>query len=67
MIRFFLFLIGFGFSVIGFMYIILYLNYLTIGYSFSEYIKFILGRGECYFAFIGIILLTTSILKKERT
>ena len=65
MIRFFLFLIGFGFSIIGFMYIILYLNYLTIGYSFIDYLIFISKRVECYFSIIGIILITISIFKKE--
>ena len=34
--RIFLFLIGFGLSVLGFSYIILYLNLLTIGYNLEE-------------------------------
>ncbi len=66
MIRFFLFLFGFGLSIIGFMYIILYLNYLTIGYSLLDYFNLITKRVECLLAFIGLILITISIFKKER-
>lgn len=65
MIRFFLFLVGFGFSIIGFMYIILYLNYLTIGYTVLEYINFIFKRFECLLAIIGIIFIIIAIFKKE--
>ena len=65
MIRFFLFLIGFGFSIIGFMYIILYLNYITIGYTFLEYLNFIFKRFECLLAVIGIIFIMIAIFKKE--
>lgn len=64
MIRFFLFLIGFGFSIIGFMYIILYLNYLSIGYTFLEYLCFISKRLECLLAVLGIVLIVMSIFKK---
>lgn len=60
MLRIFFFLLGFGFMVIGFTYLILYLNLLTIGYNFSEYVHFIISRFECYYVVIGffIILLT---------
>ena len=64
MIRFFLFLIGFGFATIGFMYIILYLNYLTIGYTFLEYLTFIVKRFECLLALFGLILIIIAIFKK---
>ena len=47
MLLIFLFLIGFGLAIIGSMYIILYLNYLTIGYTFLEYLKLISLRFEC--------------------
>ena len=64
MIRFFLFLIGFGFSIIGCMYIILYLNYLTIGYTMLDYLSFISRRFECLLAIVGIILIEIEIFKK---
>ena len=63
--RILLLLIGFGLATIGFMYIILYLNYIEIGYSFLEYLKFILKRFECWLAIIGFILIIISIFKKE--
>lgn len=64
MIRFFLFLIGFGFSIIGCMYIILYLNYLTFGYTMLDYLSFISRRFECLLAIVGIILIAIAIFKK---
>ena len=65
MIRFFLFLIGFGFSIIGCMYIILYLNYLTIGYTIFDYLSFVFKKIECLLAVVGIILIAIAIFKKE--
>ena len=62
-IRSFIFLFGFGLSVISLSYIIIYLNLLTIGYNFSVYVNFISRRIECYYTIIGftIILLTLTI------
>jgi len=64
-IRVFLFLIGFGFSIIGFMYLILYLNYLTIGYTFLEYLTLVSKRFECILAILGIILIIIAIFKGD--
>lgn len=61
--RIFFFLLGFGLSVIGFTYIIGYLNLLTMGYSFIEYILFIVKRLECIIAIIGFIMITCTIFK----
>lgn len=66
MLYYFLFLIGFGLSIIGFMYIILYLNYLSIGLSIQEYLNLISKRGECYLAIIGLFIISIVILKKEK-
>ena len=60
-IKILLFLIGFGLSIIGFMYIITYLNLLTIGYNFLEYVNFIIRRIECLYAPIGLLLICVSI------
>ena len=49
---------------IGFVYIILYLNILSIGYNFSYYVNFISRRVECYFVIIGFIILNLSIYIK---
>lgn len=64
-VRFVTFLIGFGLMVIGFMYIILYLNLISVGYSYNEYLGFITTRFECYFSLIGLILVTSAIYYKE--
>ena len=64
MTRIFFFLLGFGLMTIGFVYIILYLNILSIGYNFSYYVNFISRRIECYFTIIGLIILILSIYIK---
>ena len=62
--KIFFFLVGFGLTVIGFVYIISYLNLLTIGYNFIDYVNFIIRRGECLMAFIGIIIMSISLTYK---
>lgn len=59
--RIFFFLIGFGFTVVGNVYIISYLNLLTIGYNFFDYVNFIIWRIECLYSIIGIIIIIISI------
>lgn len=63
MIRIFFFLTGFALMVLGLAFTILYLNLLTIGYNFTDYVNFIISRVECYYTIIGftIILLTLTI------
>lgn len=63
--RFFLFLVGFGFTLIGFVYIISYLNLTTIGYNFMEYVNFIVRRYECWLSIIGIIIMTLTVFIKK--
>ncbi len=64
MLRIVLFLVGFGFSIIGFIYIIAYLNYLSIGYTLLEYLMLIMTKIECLLAIIGIIFLNIAIFMK---
>lgn len=59
--RIFFFLVGFGFTLIGSVYIISYLNLMTIGYNFSQYVHFICSRIECFFAVIGLIIILCTI------
>lgn len=59
--RIFFFLIGFGLTVVGGVYMISYLNLLTIGYNFLEYVNFIIRRIECMSIFIGLLLISLSI------
>ena len=58
MIRIFFFLMGFGLMSIGLSFIILYLNLMTIGYN---YVNFISRRIECYYSIIGLIIMVLSI------
>ncbi len=64
MVRVFFFLLGFGLMVIGFSFIILYLNLTTIGYNFSNYVHFISRRIECYYSILGFIIMILSITIK---
>lgn len=65
MLRFILFLFSFGMSVIGFTYIIIYLNLLSMGYSFSDYLVFILTRFECLISVIGLFIVSIIILGRK--
>ena len=64
MLRILSFLFGFGLMVIGSIYIIMYLNLFTFGYSFTEYISYIFKQLDCLFAPLGLIGLTLSIYIK---
>jgi hypothetical protein len=64
--KIFLFLVGFGFMLIGSLYIIAYLNLLTIGYNFLEYVKFITSRIECWNFVLGVILIFISTCEGEK-
>ena len=61
-IKIIFFLIGFGLTTIGSVYIICYLNLFTIGYNFFEYVNFIIRRIECLNAFIGVIIMILSLI-----
>ena len=66
MTRFFFFLIGFGLTIIGSVYVIIYLNLTTIGYNFLEYVNFIIRRPECWNLILGIIIMFFSLPKEEK-
>lgn len=61
LLKIFIFLIGFGLTTIGLVYIIAYLNLLTLGYNFLDYVNFIIRRIECLNTFLGIIIMNISI------
>ena len=65
-LRFFLFLLGFGLTTIGCVYIICYLNLFNIGYNFFQYVNFIIRRIECLNAPIGIIIMILSLTIKRK-
>lgn len=57
MFRLFAFLVGFGFTILGNIYIICYLNLMSLGYNLTEYVKFISKRFECLIGLIGLIII----------
>lgn len=61
LLKVFLFLLGFGLTTIGCVYIIVYLNLLSLGYNFFDYVNFIIRQVECIEALIGIILMLIAI------
>lgn len=62
--RIFFFLVGFALMVLGFSYIILYLNLLSLGYNFSFYVNFIIRRVECYYAVVGFLIMLLTLINK---
>ena len=64
MTRIFFFLFGFGLMTLGFVFLISYLNLLNSGYSFSDYVNFIIRRVECYYPIMGFIIINLSIYLK---
>lgn len=60
--RIFFFLFGFGMMVIGASFLILYLNLFTIGYSFLDYVNFIIRRPETYYLIVGFIILALTLI-----
>jgi hypothetical protein len=61
MIRLFLYLIGFGLSVIGGVTSIAYLNIITAGQSIIDYFYFISKKIECYLFPFGFFLIWLSL------
>lgn len=59
--NFIVLLIGILFSSVGLLFIFLYTNLLTLGYSFFEFVNFISKRFECLLFFLGIVLIVFSL------
>lgn len=59
--KIFLFMLGYALTLIGLLYIISYLNLLSLGYNFLEYVYFIIRRIECIYVVIGICLMIFSV------
>lgn len=59
--RILVFLVGFGLTIIGMSYIIMYLNLLTLGYNFFKYVNFIIRRVECLNFIFGVLLMLFSL------
>lgn len=61
-IKSFLFLFGFGLSVISTTFILMYLNLFTLGYNFFDYLFFISKRIECINIFMGLLFIYIAFL-----
>mgnify|MGYP003314417636 FL=1 len=64
--RIIIFLLGIILTITGMISLILYLNLLTFGYSFLEYVNFIIRKFECISLFIGLIIIWISISYRRK-
>ena len=64
--RIILFIIGFMLMVIGMSYIIVYSNLLTFGYTFKEYLEYLISRYECLYFIIGLLIIIVIIFRREK-
>ncbi len=53
-------------SALGLFFIFLYLNLLVIGYTFLDYVYFIIRRVECYFLVLGILIFIGLVIKERK-
>ncbi len=65
MYRILWFFLGMILCSIGLSFWILYLNLLTMGYSFWNFVYFISSRIECYLVLVGVVLMIISWKGKE--
>jgi len=65
--RIILLTIGFGIAVSGGISTIAYLNMITVGHEFHQYLSFISKRIECYLLPIGIGIIWISIYWPHHT
>ncbi len=61
MFKFFLYIIGVILISIGLFFVIIYLNLLTIGYSFFDFVKFISRRVEVWLGLLGLLCIGISL------
>lgn len=66
MIRFLLYLVGIYMISVGISFVIIYLNLLNIGYSFLDYVYFIIRRSEVLIIIPGIIITFLTIYRKGK-
>ena len=62
--RFVELIIGIILCSLGLMFIFLYSNLLTLGYSFLEYVHFITKRFECLLFIFGVVLIIMAMKGK---
>lgn len=63
--RIFLFIFGIILTSSALTFIILYLNLINMGYTFNNYVNFIIKRFECWNLVIGILFILISMIKRK--
>lgn len=66
MVRVFRFILELVLTVIGFSYILIYLNLLVMGYSVKDYMYYIFSKIECIIFFIGYIAILIELYFRRR-
>ena len=61
-----IYIIGLILVSTGIVFTIIYLNLMNMGYSFLEYVNFIIRRLECLNIFIGSFLIILSLIIKKK-
>lgn len=59
------FFTGIILTIISIVFMIIYLNLLTVGYNFHNYVKFISSRFECIIFVLGIIFIILSNIRRK--
>ena len=62
--KFFMAVLGILFVSIGLFFCILYLNLFSFGYTFFDYVYFIIRRIECHILWVGFALLFFTLHRK---
>lgn len=62
--KFIIYIFGFVFTLIGFITNILYINLLYFGYTFKEYMQYLIKSPGFIYFILGVILLNISIFVK---
>lgn len=62
-----LFVMGVLFCSLSLSFIVLYINMINLGYSFFEFVNFIIRRWECYLFVVGVILIIFSFKKGKQS
>ena len=62
--KFIIYIFGFVFTLIGFITNILYINLLYFGYTFKEYMQYLIKSPGFIYFILGVILLNISIFIK---
>jgi len=66
LLRIVLYFSGIFFSSIGILFLVVYLNLLNMGYSFKDYVHFIISKPECLIIFLGIFNIYLALKRKGK-